>query len=157
MARDPDAVTEAWEYVRAVTGERYPNCTESPSELTVKAKRTANIWNEDLYFVVKSDGEQFLFYIVPDLPVPQEDLPGVMEYVTRANAGLRIGNFELKLQERLLRFKSSIAFTDARLTEALIKAAIIAAEVAVDTYVPGLINVITGEQSPLEAIEAIEY
>ena len=157
MAHTSEPVAEAWEYVRSVVRENYSNYMESPDGMTVKVERTTKIWDETLSFAVSAEHKQFLFYITPGLPVPPADLPAVVEYVSRANDGLRIGNFEVDFQERYVRFRSSIAFTGARLTEALIKAAIAPAEVAVDTYMPGLINVITGEQSPVEAVNAIEY
>lgn len=100
--------------------------------------------------------EQFLFYAVAAVHVPGELYPAVAEFITRANFGLRIGNFELDYQDGEVRYKTSLDFEDEKLTPALIRNAIYPAVTTMDRYFPGLMKVVYGGRTPYEAIEEIE-
>src|SRR5512134_1603120 len=78
--------------------------------------------NGDLrcYAIVRVDLEEFLFYAVAPIKVPEDDRPAVAEYLTRANYGLRIGNFELDYADGEVRYKSSLDFEGQDLTPDLI-------------------------------------
>ena len=60
--------------------------------------------------MIRVDLEEFLFYAVAPIKTPDEVRPAVSEYVTRANYGLRIGNFELDYGDGEVRYKSSLNF-----------------------------------------------
>ncbi len=100
--------------------------------------------------------EQFLFYAVAAVYVPDELRPAVAEFITRANFGLRIGNFELDYHDGEVRYKTSLDFEDEKLTPALIRNAIYPAVTTMDRYFPGLMKVVYGGRTPYEAIEEIE-
>lgn len=108
------------------------------------------------YAQVLSDLEQFLFYVLAPVKAPEDRRPAVAEFITRANFGLRIGNFEMDFADGEVRYKSSLDFEDAMLTPELIKGAIYPAVRTMDRYLPGLMRVIYGGQSALEAILEIE-
>ena len=108
------------------------------------------------YAQVRVDLEQFLFYVIAPIKAPQDVRPAVAEYITRANFGLRIGNFELDYGDGEVRYKSSLDFEHETLTPTLIKNAIYPAVHTMDFYMPGLMAVMYGNKSPLEAIEEIE-
>ncbi len=105
---------------------------------------------------IKMEMEQFLFYVVAPVKAPEEKRPAVAEFITRANYGLRIGNFEMDYRDGEVRYKSSLDFEGEILTPGLIKAAIYPAVYTMDRYLPGLMGVIYGHQSPEEAIAEIE-
>ena len=109
------------------------------------------------YFQLKVDHQEFLFFIVPQITLLPDMLPPAMEFITRANYGMRIGNFELDLRDGQLGFKSSLSYKGDRLSEALIDAAVAAGLRAYDEYYPGLARVIAGLDSPAQAIHTIEY
>lgn len=105
---------------------------------------------------VRLDLEQFIFYVMAPNKVPEAHCAAVAEFITRANYGLRIGNFEMDYRDGEVRYKCSLDFEDALLTPALIRNAIYPAVQTMDRYYPGLMAVIYGGQTPEAAIQTIE-
>jgi hypothetical protein len=114
--------------------------------------------NGDLrcYAIVRVDLEEFLFYAVAPVKVPDEVRSAVAEYLTWANYGLRIGNFELDYSDGEVRYKSSLDFEGQTLTAELVRNAIYPAVHTMDRYLPGLLRVSFGGATPHEAIEEVE-
>ncbi|MGC9521979.1 MAG: YbjN domain-containing protein [Anaerolineae bacterium] len=108
------------------------------------------------YAQIRVDLEQFLFYVIAPVKAPEEVRADVAEYITRANFGLRIGNFELDYRDGEVRYKSSLDFEGETLTPGLIKHAIYPAVHTMDFYLPGLLAVMYGNKTPAEAITDIE-
>jgi hypothetical protein len=100
--------------------------------------------------------EQVLFYAVATVRAPEEVRPAVAEFITRANYGMRIGNFELDYSDGEVRYKSSLDFEGELLTPTLIRNAIYPAVMTMDRYLPGLMSVMFGGRTPYEAIQEIE-
>lgn len=105
---------------------------------------------------VRTDLEQFVFYVVAPVKAPEETRHAVAEYITRANYGLRIGNFEMDFRDGEVRYKSSLDFEDVALSPELIQHAIYPAVQTMDRYLPGLMQVIYAGTPPEEAIDTIE-
>ncbi len=105
---------------------------------------------------VRGDLEQFIFYVVMPVRAPVNMRVAVAEYITRANYGLRIGNFEMDFDDGEVRYKSSIDFEDMELTPSLIRNTIYPAVQTMDRYLPGVLSVIFGGKSAEDAIAAIE-
>jgi hypothetical protein len=105
---------------------------------------------------VRVDLEQFIFYVVMPVRAPANMRLAVAEYITRANYGLRIGNFEMDFDDGEVRYKSSIDFEGVELTPGLIRNAIYPAVQTMDRYLPGVLSVVFGGKSAEEAIDAIE-
>ena len=105
---------------------------------------------------IRMDLEQFLFYAMAPVKTPEERRHAVAEFITRANYGLRIGNFEMDYSDGEVRYKSSLDFEDAFLTTNLIRNAIYPAVRTLDRYLGGLLKVIYGESDPAELIAEIE-
>jgi hypothetical protein len=80
----------------------------------------------------------------------------VAEFITRANYGLRIGNFELDFDDGEVRYKSSLDFEGLALTPELIRNTIYPAVQTIDRYLPGLMSVFYASKSPAEAIAEVE-
>lgn len=114
--------------------------------------------NGDLrcYAIVRVDLEEFLFYAVAPIKVPEDVRTAVAEYLTRANYGLRIGNFEMDYSDGEVRYKSSLDFEGQALTFDLIRNAIYPSVHTMDRYLPGLLRVSFGGSTPHEAIEEVE-
>jgi hypothetical protein len=108
------------------------------------------------YAQIRTDLEQFLFYVLSPVKAPETSRQMVAEYITRANYGMRIGNFELDFSDGEVRYKSSLDFEDVALTPELIRNVIYPAVQTMDRYLPGLMEVIYGNRSPAEAIAEIE-
>ncbi|MBN1978846.1 MAG: YbjN domain-containing protein [Anaerolineae bacterium] len=105
---------------------------------------------------IRVDLEQFMFYAVAPVKVPEEQRLAAAEFITRANYGLRIGNLEMDFNDGEIRYKSSLDFEGEMLTPRLIRLAIYPAVQTLDRYLPGLMTVIYGGKTPAEAVAEIE-
>ena len=106
--------------------------------------------------VENEEAAQFLFYSVCPVKVPEDRLLAVAQFLTRANYGIVIGNFELDLDDGEIRYKTSIDVKDDRLSSALCKQLVYTNLVMMDRYLPGIMAVIYGGLSPEGAIAQIE-
>lgn len=102
------------------------------------------------------ESEQLMFYSVWPEPVPEARRRDVMEFVTRANDGLPVGNFELDLDDGEVRIKTAIDVEGIELTPQLCANVVDANLAVMDRYYDALQQVITGAASPVDAIEAAE-
>lgn len=105
---------------------------------------------------VRGDFDQLVVYAFAPLPAPEPSRMAVAEYLTRANYGIRIGNFELDLADGEVRYKSSLDFEGVGLTPIMIRNVIYPAAQTLDRYFPGLIAVISGARTPKAAVDLVE-
>jgi hypothetical protein len=108
------------------------------------------------YLQVRLELEQLLIYAVCPVRIPEQTRAPVAEFVTRANYGLRIGNFELDYSDGEVRYKTSLDFEGENLSFNLLRGLLYPAVHTLDLYLPGLLAVGHGEKTALEAIVAIE-
>jgi hypothetical protein len=108
------------------------------------------------YAQAREEQQQFVFYSVCPLTTPESKEADMMEFLTRANYGLIIGNFELSLEDGEIRYKAGLDVEDAELTAPLIKPVVYANVLTMDRYLPGILAVISGNMTPDEAIARIE-
>ena len=100
--------------------------------------------------------EQLYCYAIPPVTAPPERLAEVAEFITRANYGFRIGNFECDLRDGEIRYKASVDFEGVGLNHSQIRTAIYPAVQTVDRYYPGLVKVVSESVSAVDAISEIE-
>lgn len=112
--------------------------------------------NWQCYAQAREESEQFIFYSVAPINVPEDKRPAIAEYLTRANYGMIIGNFEMDLSDGEVRYKTSIDVEDDELTSPLVHHLVYANVLMMDKYLPGLMAVIYGGKSPLDAVTEIE-
>ena len=105
---------------------------------------------------VREEQQQFIFYSVCPVDAPPEKLAQVAEFITRANYGMIVGNFELDYSDGEIRYKTSVAFGDGELTATLIKEAIYSNVTIMDQYLPGLLAIMMSAVTPAKAIALIE-
>ena len=110
----------------------------------------------DCYAQAIEKKQQFVFYSVCPIQVPQEKRQAIAEFITRANYGMIIGNFELDFNDGEIRYKTSIDVEGDRLTSALIKQIVYANIIMMDQYLPGIVAVVENNISPVDAIAQIE-
>ncbi len=108
------------------------------------------------YAQVREEQQQFIFYSVLETYVPEPRRQAVAEFLTRANYGMLIGNFELDLNDGEVRYKTSIDVEGDRLSIPLVRQLVYVNVLTMDRYLPGLMQVAYGEISPADAIAAIE-
>lgn len=104
----------------------------------------------------RPEADQWLFYSVAPLRAPKVLAAAVAEYLTRANWGLILGNFELDFNDGEVRYKTSIQLNGTAMTAELLHPLIYGNVAVMDRYLPGLQAVISLTQTPAEAIRAIE-
>jgi hypothetical protein len=107
------------------------------------------------YFQIHTEFDQFFCYVLAPEPVPEEWRMAAAEYLTRANYGLHIGNFEMDFEDGEVRYKSSLDFENETVTDNWLSGAIYPAVNTMDSYLPGLAAVIAGK-SPEAAIAEVE-
>jgi hypothetical protein len=112
--------------------------------------------NMYVYTQVRVEAEQFICYVMAPIKAAEEVRPAVAEFLTRANYGLYIGNFELDYADGEIRYKSSIDFEGVPLSVELIRNTLYPALQLMDRYLPGLMKVAYAGMVPAEAINEIE-
>ena len=105
---------------------------------------------------VKEEQQQFLFYSRLLNKIPEEKRQEISEYLTRANYGLKIGNFEMDFNDGEISFKTSVDVKGGSLTTAMIKTMVYLNVLMMDKYFPGLMKVVYGGATPENAISEIE-
>jgi hypothetical protein len=111
-------------------------------------------WN--CYAQAREDQQVFIFYSVCPINIPPEKYAEVAEFLTRANYGLPLGNFEMDYTDGEVRYKCSIDADKSELTSSLISNVVYANVGTLDRYLPGLMQVVFGNVTPLEAVAKIE-
>jgi hypothetical protein len=100
--------------------------------------------------------QQFIFYSVCPNAAPEDKRPVAMEFITRANYGLVIGNFEMDVTDGEIRCKTSIDVEGGELTHVLIRQVVYSNVMTMNKYLPGLMSVLYANVSPEQAIHTIE-
>ena len=108
------------------------------------------------YAQERAEQEQLAFYSVFPVRVPEELLAEAAEFITRANYGMVIGNFELDYADGEVRYKTSIDVEEVDIAEPMVRHLIFANVLTMDKYFSGIMRVIYGGISPLEALEEVE-
>ena len=103
----------------------------------------------------RQEEQQLIFYSYGPENVPEDRRQAMAEFITRANFGMVLGNFELDFADGEVRFKTSIDVEGAELTAELIKPVIYANVLTMDEYLPGLLTVSQGSATPEEALNKI--
>jgi hypothetical protein len=108
------------------------------------------------WFSIDEEDQVVLFVSRCPVFVPQERREAAMEFLTRANFGLRLGHFEFDLDDGEVRYKTSIDVEGDRLTPVLVKRLVRPNLVTMDRYLPGLLRVVFGATTAAQEIAAIE-
>jgi hypothetical protein len=108
------------------------------------------------YAQERTEQQQFVFYSVFPVRAPDDRLNEVAEFITRANYGMIIGNFELDYADGEVRYKTSVDVEDVDLVEPLIRHLMYANVLTMDKYFPGLMRVLYAGISPADAVGEVE-
>ena len=99
---------------------------------------------------------QVVVYSVAPFNIPEEHRLPAAEYLTRANYGLIIGNFELDMEDGEVRFKTSIDVEGAALASAMVRQLVFSNLRAMNQYLPGLAAVVEGKSSAKQIVSRVE-
>ncbi|MFB2983616.1 YbjN domain-containing protein [Microseira sp. BLCC-F43] len=108
------------------------------------------------YAKARTEQAQFVFYSICPVTVPENKRLAIAEFITRANSGTIIGNFELDFSTGEIRYKTSIDVEGSTLTFPQIKQLVYTNVMMMDEYLPGIMSAIDGEVEPKDAIAQIE-
>jgi hypothetical protein len=104
--------------------------------------------------------QQIIVYSICPLRVPEAKRAQMAEFLTRANYGLVIGNFEMDFEDGEVRYKTSLDLEDvedaAEVTQVLLRHVIYANVSSMDRYLPGMLTVLAGSATPAEAVAQID-
>ncbi|HBE18107.1 MAG TPA: hypothetical protein DEG17_08425 [Cyanobacteria bacterium UBA11149] len=110
----------------------------------------------DCYAQAREEQKQFIFYSACPTKVPKPKRRAVAEFISRANYGTIVGNFELDFNDGEIRYKTHSDLKYNFLLAEAIKELVYTNIMMMDRYLPGITSVISGKVSPEEAICAIE-
>lgn len=103
---------------------------------------------------VKEEERLVIAYVFCPLKAPEEKRSVVAEYLTMANYGIKVGNFEFDYNDGETRYKGCIDLAaDGVLTEKMFHSVLARCLATVTRYFPGIAKII---YSGIEAKEAIE-
>lgn len=108
------------------------------------------------YAKARTERAQFVFYSICPVSVPESKHLALAEFITRANYGTIIGNFELDFATGEIRYKTSIDISGSTLASTQIKQLVYANVMMMDEYLPGIISVLDGDVEVKDAIASIE-
>jgi hypothetical protein len=108
------------------------------------------------YAQAREPQQQLVLYSICPLRVPSPVRPTMAEFLTRANYGLVVGNFEMDYEDGEVRYKTSVDVEDCEVSTELLRHIVYANVTTLDRYLPGIIAVLAGSQSPAEAVAAID-
>ncbi|AFZ10969.1 protein of unknown function DUF1790 (plasmid) [Oscillatoria nigro-viridis PCC 7112] len=108
------------------------------------------------YAKARTEKTQFVFYSICPVSVPESKRLAIAEFITRANYGTIIGNFELDFATGEIRYKTSIDISGSTLASTQIKQLVYANVMMMDEYLPGILSVIDGDVEVKDAIASIE-
>lgn len=108
------------------------------------------------YAQERAEQDQFVFYSVFPVRAPENRLADIAEFITRANFGMIIGNFELDYADGEIRYKTSVDVEDAELVQPILRHLVYANVLTIDKYFPGLMRVLYAGIAPQDAITEVE-
>ncbi len=108
------------------------------------------------YAQAREEQQQFIFYSVCPVNTPVDKRAAMAEFLTRANYGLIIGNFELDFEDGEIRYKTSLDTEELALNHTVFKNVVYANLSMMDQYLPGIMSMLYANISPREVIDQIE-
>jgi len=110
----------------------------------------------DCYLQTNEEYDECSFYSVCPETISQDKIDEINEFITRANYGLPIGNFEMNLDTGEVRCKTSIDVEGNMLNFPLLNRLIEVNICLMERYLPGITAILDKNISPEDAILLVE-
>lgn len=111
----------------------------------------------DTFIDLRTDTHTILIFVVNPNFVPANRRTLVSEFLTRANYGIILGNFEMDFTDGEIRYKTSYAFDDTFPTsKEVFLRNLYTSFNTMDRYLPGIMAVMYANLTPSHAIAQIE-
>lgn len=136
-----------------------------PDRPILKLGYAGKTGNWTCYAQVRELDDQVLFYSICPLNISPAKRLQVAEFLTRANYGLILGNFEMDLEDGEIRYKTTLDAEDLQgeegsagsaLSSGRLRNAVYANVLMMDKYLPGILSILGGNVAPKDAIDEIE-
>jgi len=108
------------------------------------------------YAQIHEEQPIFFFFSICPVNVPEDKRQKMAEFLTRANYGLKVGNFEMDFTDGEIRYKTSLNVENDQLSGPIIRNLVYANLWTMDRYLAGILSVIYGNIDPTEAIKKSE-
>ena len=108
------------------------------------------------YASVVEERQRFVFLSSLASYVPKLMRLEASEYLTRANFGMEVGNFEMDFSDGTVRYRTSVDVEGGELTQVMIKNLVYVNIAVFDQYLPGLAKVVKDGKEPEKAIAEVE-
>ena len=108
------------------------------------------------YSHIDDERNALVIYSVTPKAVPEHARGAMADFLTRANFGLVVGNFELDLSDGETRFKTSIELGQTAPDTQLLRRLLHVNVATLDRYLPGIEGVAEGRMTPAQAITLCE-
>lgn len=105
---------------------------------------------------IDEEREQAALYVCLPNHIDASTRRDMAEFIVRANYGIRIGNFEMDMDDGELRFKCSLDVEGGELTELMVHNMLSMAISCCDVYYGGFMAVAYGGVSPRHAVVQVE-
>jgi hypothetical protein len=109
----------------------------------------------DCWVVCYEETERLCMLAIYPLAVPETKRLAVAEYLTRANFGILVGNFEFDMRDGEVRFKTAADVEGTALTYKFVKNMLVANLGTADRYFPGLMKVLYAGMTPADAVAVV--
>lgn len=110
----------------------------------------------DVVLDAKEETQLFFVYIYFPINVPQKNRVDVSELMTRINYNLKVGNFELDMEDGQIRYKVSVDIEGSELVTKMINNMINAALSTSDAYISAVMHICYGNRTPVEALSILQ-
>lgn len=108
------------------------------------------------YAQVDEQAQRLLFYSWMGMNIPILYRAAVIEYLTRVNFALTLGNFEMDLQNGEVRFRTSLDCAEGLPGKNALRTCLYANVRCMDHYFPGVLAVVHSGISPQAAMARVE-
>ncbi|MCL2744897.1 MAG: YbjN domain-containing protein [Planctomycetaceae bacterium] len=109
-----------------------------------------------IYFFADDDTHILQIFTIIETNFAVQHRSLVSEFLTRANYGLKIGNFEMDFDDGSVQYRVSNDFEDGILNTKIVRRMLYVGIRMMDRYYPGMMEVVWGGKSAKEAIEHVE-
>ncbi len=127
-----------------------------PDKMIIRYEVTGDNVTASVFFIPDERAQILCVYAYCPNHVPEEHRLRVCEFLTRANYGLRVGNFEMDMDDGELRYKVSVDVEGGELTSKMVSYMMGYAVVRMDKYYPGLMALLYGGATPADAVKLVE-
>jgi hypothetical protein len=149
-------MTAAYEELISLLDEREVGYQCSDEDQSIATTFRGDVGNFRVFAQVDSDIQLFQVFGYSPIRIPEGARPAIAQAVARANYGLRVGKFELDLDDGEIRFQTSHILHDDAVGQDVIDRLIGNTMSMLDLYLPAFLSVVYGNEDPKDAIACVE-